>query len=312
MSYDLKAIRQDFKNKGIFYTDRELAEYMRGFLPEEVPEVYDPACGDGGLLSVFSDETKKYGQEINEEQLKVAKSRLKNFVGEWGDMLKSPAFMGKRFKYIIANPPFSVKWDPVTDERFNDFPCLPPKGKADYAFIGHILHLLANDGTAAVLNFPGILYRGNSEGKIRKYLIENNWIERVEEIDGGHFADTKIPTALLIFKKNRTSEKITFAHNERLIEVDRSDIADNEYNLTVSLYLPPIEPKKEPIDEEVLENQARVNFLKRLEAELKFDKAICELMGASVNPFVAAIKKIADKYKDKETKVIDGQMEFKF
>lgn len=209
--YNLKTIKQDFKSKGIFYTTKDLALYLKSFLPDDVKEIYDPTCGNGGLLSVFDDDVEKYGQDINEEQVQAARENLKNFHGVVGDTLAEPAFMDRKFKYIIANPPFSIKWEQQNDERFEGYPCLPPKSKADYAFIAHILHCLTDDGIAVVLNFPGILYRGQSEGKIRKYLVEKNFIDTVAMIDGGHFVDTKIATVMLILKKNRNTTDITFS-----------------------------------------------------------------------------------------------------
>ena len=170
-NYHIKSIKEEFKSKGIFYTTNELALLIKSFVDIEIDEVYDPTCGDGALLSVFDDSVKKYGQEINEHQIEVAEKRLVNFTGYCGDTLKDPAFKDKKFKCIVANPPFSIKWEPpilngiFTDDRFKFIPALPPKSKADYAFILHILHYLDSDGIAVVLNFPGILYRGNSKGK---------------------------------------------------------------------------------------------------------------------------------------------------
>ena len=161
-NYNIKSIKKEFKAKGIFYTTNELAVLMKSFVDIDTTEVYDPTCGDGSLLSVFDDNIKKYGQEINDHQIEVAKNRLINFTGYCGDTLKEPAFNNKKFKCIVANPPFSIAWEPpilnglFTDDRFRLAPALPPKSKADYAFILHILHYLANDGVAVVLNFPGI------------------------------------------------------------------------------------------------------------------------------------------------------------
>ena len=110
MEYNIKLIREEFKAKGIFYTPPELGEFMKSFVDIEFDEVYDPTCGNGSLLSIFPDNIKKYGQEINEHQIEIAKERLKNFNGYCGDTLKTPAFLNKKFKCIIANPPFSIKW----------------------------------------------------------------------------------------------------------------------------------------------------------------------------------------------------------
>lgn len=206
-NYNIKSIKEEFKAKGIFYTTNELALLIKSFIDIETNEVYDPTCGDGSLLSVFEDNVKKYGQEINDHQIEVAKNRLINFVGYCGDTLKDPAFNDKKFKCIVANPPFSISWEhPVlngifTDDRFRLIPALPPKSKADYAFILHILHYLANDGIAVVLNFPGILYRGNSEGKIRKWIVEQNYIDKVIRIPGKTFIDTTIETALIVLER---------------------------------------------------------------------------------------------------------------
>ena len=107
MAHNLKSIRQKFKENGVFYTEKALAEKIRSYLPADVDEIYDPTCGDGGLLSVFPDEVRKYGQEIDLEQLEEARKRLVNFEGKGGDTLTDPQF-DRQFKYIIANPPFSL------------------------------------------------------------------------------------------------------------------------------------------------------------------------------------------------------------
>lgn len=302
MGYDIKSIRQDFKEKGIFYTQPELSLFLKGFLPDDVKEIYDPTCGNGGLLSVFSDEVQKYGQDINAEQVMDANRRLVNFRGVAGDTLKEPAFMGRKFKYIIANPPFSIKWEPKQDERFEPLPCLPPPSKADYAFIAHILHYLTEDGTAVVLNFPGILYRGNAEGKIRRWLVEQNYIDTVVSVDGGKFVDTKIATAVLVLKKNRDTTGIRFVHNdlERIVPV--SEIEGNDYQLSVPSYIIEIEEKEE-VDPMALEMHARKAFLSQLGKELEFEKMVCDMENLDMKPFIIAIKNIVRQY-DKPTKRI--------
>lgn len=295
MGYDIKSIRQDFKENGIFYTQPELALFLKSFLPDDVEEIYDPTCGNGGLLSVFGDDVQKYGQEINAEQVLDADRRLVNFHSVIGDTLKEPAFMGRKFKYIIANPPFSIKWEPKTDERFEPLPCLPPPSKADYAFIAHILHYLADDGTAVVLNFPGILYRGNAEGKIRRWLVEQNYIDAVVAVDGGQFVDTKIATAVLVLKKNRETTDVRFIHNDLERVVPISEIEGNDFQLSVSSYIIEIEEKEEidPID---LEMHARKAFLSRLGKELEFEKMVCEMENLDMKPFITAIKSIIKQY----------------
>ena len=173
-------------------------------MPNNITEIYDPTCGNGGLLSVFNDNVIKYGQELLEEQLNSARDTLINFNGAVGDTLINPAFIDKKFDYIIANPPFSIKWVPnIEDERFNIAPALAPQSKADYAFILHILYYLSEVGIAVILGFPGILYRGNSEYKIRKWLVDNNYIEKVVSVPGDKFVDTKITTIVFILNKNK-------------------------------------------------------------------------------------------------------------
>ena len=295
--FNLKNIRQDFKDKGIFYTTKELALYLKSFLPEDVKEIYDPTCGNGGLLSVFGDDVEKYGQDINADQVQVAQENLKNFHGAIGDTLANPAFVGRKFKYIIANPPFSVKWEQKSDERFENYPCLPPKSKADYAFVAHILYCLSDDGTAVVLNFPGILYRGQSEGKIRQYLVEQNLIDTVIAVDGGHFVDTKIATAVLIFRKNKTTTDIKFIHNDKEITVPVEQIAENSYNLSVSNYIDETPPREE-LDGNKINSDVRQSTLSLLESTLKMEKMVCDLSGKSVKPFINDLRKVIDDFEE--------------
>lgn len=293
--YNLKTIKQDFKSKGIFYTTKDLALYLKSFLPDDVKEIYDPTCGNGGLLSVFDDDVEKYGQDINEEQVQAARENLKNFHGVVGDTLAEPAFMDRKFKYIIANPPFSIKWEQQNDERFEGYPCLPPKSKADYAFIAHILHCLTDDGIAVVLNFPGILYRGQSEGKIRKYLIENNFIDTVAMIDGGHFVDTKIATVMLILKKNRNTTDITFLHNDEKVVVLLSEIINNDYNLSTNNYIIE-EVEREEVDLNEVNRDVRKGTLAMIKSTLDMEKMIADLDGTNISGFINEIRKLLDEY----------------
>lgn len=293
--YNLKTIRQDFKSKGIFYTTKDLALYLKSFLPDDVKEIYDPTCGNGGLLSVFDDDVEKYGQDINEEQVQAARENLKNFHGVVGDTLAEPAFMDRKFKYIIANPPFSIKWEQQNDERFEGYPCLPPKSKADYAFIAHILHCLTDDGIAVVLNFPGILYRGQSEGKIRKYLVEKNFIDTVAMIDGGHFVDTKIATVMLILKKNRNTTDITFLHNDEKVVVPLSEIINNDYNLSTNNYIIE-EVEREEVDLNEVNRDVRKGTLAMIKSTLDMEKMIADLDGTNISGFINEIRKLLDEY----------------
>lgn len=297
--YNIKSIRQDFKQKGIFYTQRELAEYIKNLLPANVNRVYDPTCGNGGLLSVFDDNVEKYGQDINAQQVEEAANRLKNFHGVAGDTLKTPAFKDMKFDYIVANPPFSIKWEPFQDVRFNA-PVLPPPSKADYAFNLHILHYLSDKGIAAVLNFPGILYRGNREGIIRQWLVEQNYIEKVIAIAGNKFADTSIATCVIVYNKSKPNTDILFIDDEtgRQRNVSFEEVKENGFNLSVNSYIQS-EIKKEEIDPINLDKEAREAFLSRLRKELLFEKTVCEFeRELSFQNFLSDIQTIIDEFKE--------------
>ena len=305
MAYNIKSIRKEFKNKGIFYTSDEMAKTIKHYANKDRPiNVYDPTCGDGSLLSVFDDDIPKYGQEINEEQLSVAKERLKNFTGICGDTLKEPAFMDMRFDLIVANYPFSISWEPKLDVRFENAPCLAPKSKADYSFILHILYLLANDGIAVVLGFPGILYRMNAEGKIRQWLVENNYIERVVLFPGDKFVDTKISTILLVLRKDKKKSDIVFEdyEHQKVREVSIEEIKNNNFNLSVNTYIN-IEQPREVIDPLELDNSARKQFLRKLENELVVQKTICQLDNnlKTLKEFISDIKMIINEFESQLT-----------
>ena len=301
--FNLKSIKEEFKVKGIFYTTNELALLIKSFVDIEVNEVYDPTCGDGSLLSVFDDHVKKYGQEINDHQLKIAEERLINFNGYCGDTLKNPYFIDKKFKCIVGNPPFSIAWEqPIlngffTDERFKDIPALPPKSKADYAFILHILHYLSEDGIAVVLNFPGILYRGNSEGQIRKWIVEKNYIEKVIRIPGKQFVDTTIETCLIIFKKNKKTTDIQFIDSEKNKSYTASfdEVKKNDFTLSVSAFV--IDEKEEikhnPIE---LQENSRKGMIKKIKADIEIDKMICELEGYNFKEYLDEIQTLVRSY----------------
>lgn len=303
MAHNLKSIRQEFKANGVFYTDERLAQIMKSYIGGEPSEVYDPTCGDGALLSTFGDEVRKFGQELDGEQLDVARARLVNFEGVCGDTLQAPAFAGRKFACIMANPPFSTKWEQrKDDERFADAPALAPPSRADYAFLLHVLHYLAPDGVAVVLNAPGILYRGNAEGKIRRWLVEQNVIDRVVFIPGGYFVDTKISTVLLVLRKDRTARGITsIAYEDRSsgreISITPEEIAANDYCLS---NLMPQEEKEQPppIDPNALEQEAERAAVDVLRANLEITQAVSELEGIDyLSPFVARVDALLSEYR---------------
>lgn len=302
----IKNIRQEFKNNGIFYTPPELAEKLKSYVDFEPETVYDPTCGAGNLLRVFRENVKKYGQELDAEQLGLID--IPNFKGYAGDTLLDDGFKGMKFDCIVANPPFSVKWNPdelASDERFSCSSVLPPPSKADWAFMLHILHHLADDGIAVVLEFPGILYRGQREKKVRKWFVQNNYIDRVVHVPGNTFEDTAISTCIVVLKKNRETTDIVFEDKEKTETVSLERIEENDYSLSVSLYIEE-EIEKEEIDPSVLENEARRLFLIRLKKELDFDKMVCEMEGISIRPFISAIRKILREYDRDKTNACDN------
>lgn len=308
MAHNLKAIRQQFKERGVFYTDEKLALIMCGYLGERgrpATEVYDPTCGDGALLSVFDDSVRKYGQEIDEAQLQAACNRLTNFEGVCGDTLKDPAFRGRQFDCIMANPPFSVKWEQnKDDERFSVAPALAPKSKADFAFILHCLHYLKPDGIAAILCAPGVLYRGNAEGKIRRWLVEQNVIDRIVKIPGGFFVDTKIPTVLLILRKDRTARGFTsIVYEDRGLEknvvISQEEIAYNDYRLD-GYIVEETEPEPAP-DIEEAEKRSRLSIARIVGGSLATSELTGSLFGEDfVTPLVQAIDAAVLPYRRQE------------
>lgn len=306
MSYSVKSIRKQFAEHGVFYTDLKLAETLKNIVSEkgDVVDVYDPTCGSGNLLSVFADNVRKYGQELNQEQAEEARMRLVNSEIVTGDTLVDPAFADRKFRHIVANYPFSVKWEPRPDIRWGSAPCLPPPSRADYAFILHMLHMMADDGVAAVLGAPGILYRGQREGTLRRWIVERNLIESVTQIESGYFEDTDFPTVLVVFRKSRADDHIKFADHETGKEyiATADEIRRNDFNLSPSSYIP-VEEKKIKIDPVAKEIEARRGVLKRIEGQLNFSKAAIEIhtmLGLPPLPplseFITDIRKIVNQY----------------
>lgn len=313
MEKNILNLKKEFKAKGIYYTPKELALKCKKYLEAEgttINEVYDPTCGQGNLLNIFDDDVMKYGQELDETELNKAKETLKNFIGYAGDTLKTNKF-NKKFDYIIANPPFSISWEPnKNDKRFNIAPKLAPKSKSDYAFILHILYMLSEKGRATIIEAPGILYRGNSEHEIRKWLIEQNYIEAVILPKTKSFVDTKIQTIILILNKKKTIDEIIFIDENinKKKAVTLEDIIKNDYNLSVNLY---IERKirKEIVDPQKLQNEIMENLKKdilvtlnqsnlvhHIDNDLNIDLYI-QSLNEIMNILKETLKKVKEQYK---------------
>ena len=247
-----KTYRKKLAEKGVFHTDEKLAKEIASYIPQSIIDaygkVYDPTCGCGALLSVFPDNVIKYGQELDPDMAEYCRQHLNNCEIAAGDTLEKPAFLSRSFPAIVANYRFSIKRDPenACERPFYclNVPVLPPKGKADYAFLCHILFMLADNGVASVLCSPGIGYRGGAEAKLRKWLIDTGWIEKVVLYEGDHFQDTKIATMLLVIRKDKKTQDITFCDHETGLEktVGIEEIQKNDYTLAVNRYVE--RPKK--------------------------------------------------------------------
>lgn len=295
------------KSGGEYYTPQEVSELLTRLTivgKTEVNKVYDPACGSGSLLLKFAKILGKdnvrlgfFGQEINITTYNLCRINMflhdidyDKFDIAHGDTLTDPKhFDDEPFEAIVSNPPYSIKWvgeDDATlinDPRFSPAGVLAPKSKADMAFIMHSLSWLATNGTAAIVCFPGIMYRGGKEQKIRSYLVGNNFVDCVIQLPDNLFYGTSIATCIMVLKKSKkdnstlfidaSKECIKITNNNKLTDeninnivrifsdrkdiqyvsrlVPNKEIAENDYNLSVSSYVEQ-EDKKEIIDIKVL------------------------------------------------------------
>lgn len=222
------------KSGGEFFTPQEVSELLTRITlvgKTEVNKVYDPAVGSGSLLLKFAKVLGKenvrngfYGQEINITTYNLCRINMflhdvgyDKFDIAHGDTLSDPKHWDDEpFEAIVSNPPYSIKWEGndngtlINDPRFSPAGVLAPKSKADFAFIMHCLHWLAEGCSAAIVCFPGIMYRGGSEQKIRKYLIDNNFIEAVIQLPANLFYGTTIATCIMVLKKGKVDSQTLF------------------------------------------------------------------------------------------------------
>ena len=219
---------------GEFYTPAEVSRLLAFIAAagrKTVNKVYDPACGSGSLLLNFNLVLGAsnvidgfYGQEINIKTYNLCRMNMflhnlnyDHFDIRLGDTLKEPQHtLDEPFDAIVSNPPYSVPWDGdkditlINDERFSPAGVLAPRSKADFAFTMHMLSWLSTEGTAAIVEFPGVLYRGGAEQKIRRYLVANNYVDTVIQLPPNLFFGTSISTCILVLKKNKTDNRICF------------------------------------------------------------------------------------------------------
>lgn len=320
------------KSGGEFFTPADVSELLTrlGTVSKtEINKVYDPACGSGSLLLkaekvLGKDKIRNgfFGQEINITTYNLC--RINMFLHDVGfdkfdiaceDTLLSPQHWDDEpFELIVSNPPYSIKWEGddnpvlINDPRFSPAGVLAPKSKADLAFIMHSLSWLAANGTAAIVCFPGIMYRGGAEQKIRKYLIDNNFIDCIIQLPSNLFFGTSIATCIMVLKKNKadtttlfidaSEECIKVTNNNRLTpeNIDNivklfterqnveytaklakyDDIKDNDYNLSVSTYVEGRDTREQidiaALNAQIAEIVARENVLRS-----EIDKIIAEI-----------------------------------
>lgn len=310
------------KSGGEFFTPADVSELLTrlGTVGKtEINKVYDPACGSGSLLlkavKILGKDAVRngfYGQEINITTYNLC--RINMFLHDIGfdkfnvaceDTLTAPQHWDDEpFELIVSNPPYSIKWagneNPllINDPRFAPAGVLAPKSKADLAFIMHSLSWLASNGTAAIVCFPGIMYRGGAEKKIRKYLVDNNYVDCIIQLPSNLFFGTSIATCIMVMKKSKNDNKTLFIdastecikvtnnnkltpkNIERIVSIfanreevkhfshlaSYEEIAENDYNLSVSTYVE-AENSREKVD--IVKLNAEIEEIVMREDELR-------------------------------------------
>lgn len=321
------------KSGGEFFTPQEVSELLTRMAvagKTEVNKVYDPACGSGSLLlkaaKILGKENVRqgfYGQEINLTTYNLCRINMflhdidfDKFDIAHEDTLLSPQHWDDEpFEVIVSNPPYSIKWEGddnpvlINDPRFSPAGVLAPKSKADLAFIMHSLSWLATNGTAAIICFPGIMYRGGAEKKIRQYLIDNNFIDCIIQLPSNLFFGTSIATCIMVLKRSKSDNKTLFidasgefvkvTNNNRLTEeniahivdefVSRADadhfarcvpyeeIVEQDYNLSVSTYV------------EAKDTREKIDIVK-LNAEIEEIVAREQVLRAKIAKIIAEIE----------------------
>jgi len=322
------------KSGGEFFTPQEVSELLAEITTvgkKEVNKVYDPACGSGSLLLKFIKVLGKekvrqgfFGQEINLTIYNLCRINMflhrlnyNHFDIAHGDTLTDPQHWDDEpFDAIVSNPPYSIRWEGdsnpllINDPRFSPAGVLAPKSKADLAFTMHMLAWLSTSGTAAIVEFPGVLYRGGAEQKIRKYLVDNNYIDTVIQLPPDLFFGTTVATCIIVLKKSKKDNKTLFidasaefvrggnknklsddnrakilkaftarSDNEFFAKlVDNTAIGENDYNIAVSSY---VEQKdtREIIDIHKLNAEIEDIVARQNELRKAIDKIVADLEG---------------------------------
>ena len=315
MRKSAKAFRKTLRGQGTFYTPDALAMKMRAQLPEHVAEVYDPTCGDGGLLRIFGDDVRKYGVEIDGAEAEKARS-IPNSTIFAGDTLANDYFQNMQFDTIIANPPFGIPWAHPTQqpdenkakqasEMFDNYPTYAPANCADWAFIAHILHKLSDNGTAVCLMGLGALYRGRADAKIREYLVGRGVFKRIELIRDAQFEDTSISVAMLTMCKSSLDKSILFVDGEVERRVEYSEIKENGFNLSVNRYVSAEkqEDKWKDFDPYAHEEMIRAKVCEHLDESITMSKAMCEFdpLLNPIDDFLDSLQAVINKHRASES-----------
>ncbi|MDO4887219.1 MAG: type I restriction-modification system subunit M [Actinomycetaceae bacterium] len=322
------------KSGGEYYTPQEVSELLARITvigKNRVNKVYDPAAGSGSLLLKFAKVLGKenvlqgfFGQEINLTTYNLARINMflhdvnyEKFDIAHGDTLTDPQHRHEEpFEAIVSNPPYSIKWEGnanpllINDERFAPAGVLAPKSKADLAFTMHILSSLAVDGTAAIVEFPGVLYRSGAEQKIRKYLVDNNYVDAVIQLPPDMFFGTTIATCIIVLKKSKADSAVLFVdasdqfsregnknkllpkHQQRILDVlearvsvdhvaalvDNESIAEDGYTLSVSSFVEQ-ENTQEVVDISELNAEIQRIVARQVELRSSIDEIVAELEG---------------------------------
>ncbi|WP_047552931.1 type I restriction-modification system subunit M [Methylotenera sp. G11] len=322
------------KSGGEFFTPQHVSKLIAQLAMHKqtsVNKIYDPAAGSGSLLlqakKQFDDhiiEEGFFGQEINHTTYNLARMNMflhninyDKFDIALGNTLLDPHFGDEKpFDAIVSNPPYSVNWigsdDPtlINDERFAPAGVLAPKSKADFAFVLHALSYLSSKGRAAIVCFPGIFYRGGAEQKIRKYLVDNNYVETIISLAPNLFFGTTIAVTILVlskhktdtntqfieasglFKKETNNNILTDAHIEQIMQVFDSkmnidhlaksvpfeQVAANDYNLSVSSYVE-AKDNREVVDIAQLNAELKTTVAKIDQLRKEIDAIVTEIEG---------------------------------
>lgn len=325
------------KSGGEFFTPQHVSKLIAQLAMHKqssVNKIYDPACGSGSLLlqakkhfDAHIVEEGFFGQEINHTTYNLARMNMflhninyDKFNIQLGNTLIDPHFGDdKPFDAIVSNPPYSVKWigsdDPtlINDDRFASAGVLAPKSKADFAFVLHALSYLSSKGRAAIVCFPGIFYRSGAEQKIRKYLVDNNFVETVISLAPNLFYGTTIAVTILVLAKNKTNTNIQFIdattehdffkkgtnnnfmedkHIAKIMELFDSkenvphvaasvpfeQVEANDYNLSVSSYVE-AKDNREVIEIATLNAELKTTVSRITQLRMEIDAIVAEIEG---------------------------------